>query len=71
METLIELYDDRPLENVLGVETFHPRRVVYVCPDSAFQDRRLGEKLKTYFKHREMDVWSVPAFMMRSQSFRC
>lgn len=56
METLIELYDDRPLENVLGVETFHPRRVVYVCPDSAFQDRRLGEKLKTYFKHREMDV---------------
>ena len=33
METLIELYDERPLENVLGVEMFRPERVVYVCPD--------------------------------------
>ena len=33
MKTLIELYDERPLENVLGVEVFRPRRVVYVCPE--------------------------------------
>ena len=30
IETLIELYDDRPLENVLGVEMFRPQRVVYI-----------------------------------------
>ena len=31
METLIELYDERPLENVLGVEMFSPKRVIYIC----------------------------------------
>ena len=35
METLIELYDERPLENVLGVEMFRPARVVYVSGSGA------------------------------------
>ena len=26
MKTLIELYDDRPIENVLGTEMFRPER---------------------------------------------
>ena len=33
MQTLIELYDERPLENVLGVEIFRPERVVYICTE--------------------------------------
>lgn len=56
METLIELYDDRPLENVLGVEMFRPSRAVYVCPESAFRDNRTGDRLRSYFKHRGLDV---------------
>lgn len=59
METLIELYDERPLENVLGVEMFHPSRVVYVCPENAFRDRRLGERLRNYFRHRGLEVHVV------------
>lgn len=59
METLIELYDERPLENVLGVEMFCPSRVVYVCPEEAFRDRRLGERLRNYFRHRGMEVHVV------------
>ncbi len=51
-DTLIELYDERPLENVLGVEVFRPNRVVYVCPDSVASDVRLREKLRTYFTQR-------------------
>ena len=52
METLIELYDERPLENVLGVEMFHPRRVVYICPDTVSSDLVLQRKMRAYFRHR-------------------
>ncbi len=52
METLIELYDERPLENVLGVEMFHPERVVYVCPGSVAADENIKQKLRLYFRHR-------------------
>ena len=34
METLIELYDKRPLENILGVEMFRPERVVFICAEN-------------------------------------
>ena len=52
MQTLIELYDRRPLENVLGVEMFRPNRVIYICPEAAFADRRLKTRLQNYFAHR-------------------
>lgn len=52
MQTLIELYDERPLENVLGVEVFRPERVVYVCPDDFQNEKRVRAKLDAYFKHR-------------------
>ena len=51
-ETLIELFDTRPLENVLGVEVFRPRRVVYVCADTVASDTKLREKLRGYFSCR-------------------
>ena len=52
METLIELYDERPLENVLGPEVFRPRRVVYICPDAAYSDKRTRPKLAAFYAHR-------------------
>ena len=51
MNTLIELYDERPLENVVGVEMFRPERVVYICPKDA-GGSALQAKLKAYFDHR-------------------
>ncbi len=54
MRTLIELYDERPLENVLGVEVFRPERVVYVCPENVAGDKRVHRQLKEYFRHRGM-----------------
>ena len=56
METLIELYDERPLENVLGVDMFHPKRVVYICPGSVASDLNLQNKLRLYFRHRSLHV---------------
>ena len=56
METLIELYDERPLENVLGVDMFHPKRVVYICTGSIASDLNLQNKLRLYFRHRGLHV---------------
>lgn len=52
MQTLIELYDERPLENVLGVEVFRPKRVVYICPDDFNKEKYIRQKLAAYFRHR-------------------
>ena len=72
METLIELYDERPLENVLGAEIFRPQRVVYICPESAARDQTLQKKMRGYFSHRgqraeliffKADVYSTEAVL--------
>ena len=52
MQTLIELYDERPLENILGVEMFRPERVIYVCPDPVAGNIRVQRHLEDYFRHR-------------------
>lgn len=56
MQTLIELYDERPLENILGVEMFRPQTVVYVCPETIASDQPLHNKLRAYFRHRGLKV---------------
>ena len=52
METLIELFDKRPLENTLGAEMFRPKRVVYICPEAAARSAALQKKMRDYFKSR-------------------
>ncbi len=56
MKTLIELYDERPLENVLSAEMFRPERLVYICPESVYKDRQKHQKLIEYFKHRGIEL---------------
>ncbi len=70
MRTLIELYDERPLENVLGVEMFRPRRVVYICPAPIAEDKRIHRQLKEYFRHRglEPDLSFLKANVYDSES---
>ena len=53
MQTLIELYDERPIHNVLGTETFRPERTVFLCPASV--DADMQEQLRCYFKARRCD----------------
>ena len=70
MKTLIELYDERPLENVLGVEVFRPETVIYVCPGRVAKDRSLQKKLREYFAHRgqKVTVEFVKADVYRAES---
>ena len=51
MKTLIELYDERPIENVLASEVFRPERTVFLCPAEVAGNKGLQEKLKKYFAH--------------------
>jgi len=49
MRTLIELYDERPLENVLGALMFQPETVVYLCPKHIAGAGRFEKNIKRYF----------------------
>ena len=49
MKTLIELFDETPIENVLAADVFHPERVIYLCPSEIAQDRVKHRKLREYF----------------------
>ena len=52
IQTLIELYDHRPLNNVLGVEMFRTERVIYICPDAVASDQTIQKKIRAFFRHR-------------------
>ncbi|MBR5231743.1 MAG: DUF1887 family protein [Clostridia bacterium] len=52
MKTLIELYDESPLKNVLASEMFRPERTVFICPPEVGNNKHLQRKLREYFVHR-------------------
>ena len=52
MDTLIELYDERPLENVLATDMFQPKRTVFICNREAGADGNLERKMKDYVRYR-------------------
>ncbi|MBQ9842775.1 MAG: DUF1887 family protein [Oscillospiraceae bacterium] len=52
MNTLIELYDERAIENVLAADMFRPRRIVYLCPTEVAQNRQRQEQIGNFFRHR-------------------
>ncbi len=56
MKTLIELYDERPIENVLASEVFRPERTVFLCPVEVAQNKNAQKKLRAYFSHRGLDT---------------
>lgn len=56
MKTLIELYDERPIENVLASEMFRPERTVFLCPGDIAQDKTAQQKLQAYFQHRGLST---------------
>ena len=52
MNTLIELYDERAIENVLAADMFRPQRIVYLCPTEVAQSRELQARIGDFFRHR-------------------
>ena len=56
MKTNIELYDDRPIENVLGTEMFRPEETVLICPQEVAEDKELHRSMRKYFEYRHIPV---------------
>ena len=52
MDTLIELYDERAIENVLAADMFRPQRIVYLCPTEVAQSRERQEQIGDFFRYR-------------------
>lgn len=56
MKTLIELYDERPVENVLASEVFIPERTVFLCPPEISMNKNFRIRTEEYFRHRGLDT---------------
>ena len=56
MKTLIELYDERAIENVLATEMFRPEETVLLCPPEMADNREWQESLRRYFVRRGCPV---------------
>ncbi len=59
MKTLIELYDERPMENVLGAEMFRPENTVFICPAEVADSPAMKNSLERYFQSRGVDTRCV------------
>ena len=55
VKTLIELYDERPIENVLGAEMFRPEKVIFLCPQNVAQSAKEQKIITDYFLHRSIN----------------
>ena len=67
MDTLIELYDERTIENILAPDMFRPKRIVYLCPQEIAQDRVRQDKLRTFFRRRG---WKPELIFMEVSLFK-
>ena len=59
MQTLIELYGERPIENVLATEVFRPERVVFLCPKEIAQDKERQAGIRAFFRRRGLEAECV------------
>ena len=70
MKTLIELFDERPLENVLSTEVFKPDETVYICPKHIAENESIRKSLEYYFDLRGCNVklTFIPVSLVNAQS---
>ena len=70
MKTLIELYDESPIENVLGTEQFGASHTVFICPPEVAQDKSRKAILEQYFQKRgcEVKITFIPVSLFDANS---
>lgn len=67
MDTLIELYDERAMENVLAPDMFRPQRIIYLCPEEIAQNKSRQEKLRAFFQRRG---WQPELVFLQTSLFK-
>ena len=70
--TLIELYDERPLENVLACQMLDPVRVVFICPEEVKASKRRTSAIRNYLKRKgwEKEIRFVAADMFSAKDVK-
>lgn len=56
MKTLIELYDEHAIENVISPEVFRPEKVIYLCPEEVLRDGRTQKNIRHFLRRRGLDI---------------
>ena len=59
MKTLLEIFDERPMENVLATDTFRPETTIFLCPEAVAGDAALQDVYRRYFLHRGLSTKAV------------
>lgn len=67
MNTLIELYDERAIENILAPDVFRPQRIIYLCPAEVAQDRARQKMMRMFFKRRG---WNPELIFMEASRYK-
>ena len=67
MDTLIELYDERAIENILAPDMFPPDPIVSLCPAELSPDRKRQEQMRSFFLRRG---WDPELLFMESSLFK-
>ena len=67
MNTLIELYDERAIENILAPDMFRPQRIIYLCPSEVAQAQLLQEKIRDFFLRRG---WEPELIFLETSLFK-
>ena len=67
MNTLIELYDERAIENILAPDMFRPKRIIYLCPAEIAQNRSRQESVRAFFRRRG---WEPEVLFMEASLFK-
>ena len=67
MDTLIELYDESAIENVLSADIFRPKRIIYLCSAEIMQNRERQNTLREFFKSRG---WEPELIFMEISQFK-
>lgn len=56
MKTLIEMFDLRPVENILATEVFRPLRTVFLCPPEVAEQKEAERRIREYIRHRKIQT---------------
>lgn len=67
MNTLIELYDERAIENILAADMFRPERIIYLCPTEVAQSRERQAIIRDFFRHRG---WEPELFFLEASLYK-
>ena len=67
MNTLIELYDERAIENVLAADMFRPQRIIYLCPTEVAQNRERQKTIRGFFRRRG---WEPELYFLETSLYK-